>query len=267
MTQKIGFIGAGNMASAIIEAILKKNIANASDMTVCDISEEKCSKFKDMGLNIAKDINELALTSDIIFLAVKPQDYEKILNDLKKNVNEEKILVSIAAGISTSYIKEKIGFDCKVVRAMPNTPLLLSQGATALCHCVPITDDEFNTVKAIFEAGGVAVVLPESKMNAVISVNGSSPAYVYLIAKAVIDGAVKQGIDEETAKLLFCQSLIGSAEMILKSGKSPEELIKMVASPGGTTLKALEALYEHNVEAAIIDAMERCTKRAQELGK
>jgi pyrroline-5-carboxylate reductase len=265
--KKIGFVGAGNMASAIIEAILKKNIATASNITICDISEEKCMKFKAMGLNIAVDINDLGLKSDIIFLAVKPQDYEKILKGIKTSIDESKILVSIAAGISTSYIKEVIGFDCKVIRAMPNTPLMLNQGATALCCPKPVTDEEFNVVKAIFEAGGVAVVLPEEKMNAVISVNGSSPAYVYLFAKAVIDGAEKQGIDAETAKILFAQTLIGSAEMIIKSGKTPEELIKMVASPGGTTLKALEALYEHNVEEAIIDAMERCTKRALEIGK
>jgi pyrroline-5-carboxylate reductase len=264
---KIGFIGAGNMASAIIGAILKKKIAIASDITICDISNEKCLKFKVMGLNIAKNINDLANNSDIIFLAVKPQDYEKILYDLKTSVDKNKVLVSIAAGISTGYIKKIIGFDCKVVRAMPNTPLLLNQGATALCCPEPVTVDEFNSVKAIFEAGGVAVVLPESKMNAVISVNGSSPAYVYLFAKAIIDGAVQQGINEETAKVLFCQTLIGSAEMIMKSGNSLEELIKMVSSKGGTTLKALEALYEHNVEGAIIDAMERCTQRALEIGK
>jgi pyrroline-5-carboxylate reductase len=267
MTKKIGFIGAGNMAGAIIGAILKKNIVKSSDVSVCDLNEEKCLRFKDMGLTIAKDIKELANLSDIIFLAVKPQDYEKILSELKTSINENHILVSIAAGISTSFIKEIVGFNCKVVRAMPNTPLLLGEGATALCNCEPLTEDEFNCVKAIFEAGGVAVVLPEDKMNSIIAVNGSSPAYVYLFAKAVIAGAVEQGIDEETAKILFCKTLIGSAEMMIKSGKSPDELIKMVSSPGGTTLKALEALYEHKVESAIIDAMERCTKRAKEIGK
>ena len=267
MTKKIGFIGAGNMAGAIIGAILKKNIAIPADLYICNRSKEKCLRFKDMGLNIVNDIEELVTLSDIIFLAVKPQDYEKVLIELKTSLNNNKILVSFAAGISTNYIKEIVGFNCKVVRAMPNTPILLGEGATALCNCDPLTGDEFNSVKAIFEAGGVAVVLPEDKMNAIIAVNGSSPAYVYLFAKAVIDGAVEQGIDKETAKILFCKTLIGSAEMLTKSGKSPEELITMVASPGGTTLKALEALYEHKVETAIIDAMERCTKRAEEIGK
>lgn len=266
VADKICFIGAGNMAGAIIEGILSKKVCEASDIGVIDISREKCKKFAKRGINVYDTYEAAAKNSDIIFLSVKPQNYDEVLDALR-GYTDGKIIVSIAAGISTKFIKSKLGKDSLVVRAMPNTPLLLGCGATALCHVAPVTDQQFDKVKRIFEAGGSVDILPEDKMNAVISVNSSSPAYVYLFAKAVIDGAVKQGIDYDTAKGLIAKTLEGSAKMIMSSGYSPDELIKMVSSPGGTTLKALEALYEHDFEGAIIDAMQRCTKRAEELGK
>lgn len=266
LTDKIGFIGAGNMAGAIIEGILSQNVADAASLGIIDISSEKCARFKERGVNIFDTYEAIAKFSDIIFLAVKPQNYDEVLTSLRGFTNG-KIIVSIAAGISTGYIKTRLGDNTSVVRAMPNTPLLRGCGATALCHVPPVTDGQFLKVKQIFEAGGSVDVLPEDKMNAVISVNSSSPAYVYLFAKAVINGAVKQGIDAATATGLIVKTLEGSAKMIKSSGYTPDELIKMVSSPGGTTLKALEALYEHDFEGAVIDAMERCTKRAEELGK
>lgn len=266
MSDKIGFIGAGNMAGAIIEGILNQGVAREQDLAVIDISSEKCADFKKRGLNIFNSFNSLAEFCDVIFLSVKPQNYEEVLSELK-GYTDGRIIVSIAAGISTGYVKSRLGENSKVVRAMPNTPLLMGCGATALCHVDPVTDAEFEKVKKIFEAGGSVSVLPEDKMNAIISVNGSSPAYVYLFAKAVINGAVAQGIDAETATALIAKTLEGSAKMITQSGRNVDELIKMVSSKGGTTLMALEALYEHNFEGALIDAMERCTKRAEELGK
>lgn len=267
MGKKIGFIGAGNMAGAIIEGILRNNVAQPSELTVCDRTPEKCGRFRDRGVAAAASISDLAKASQIIFIAVKPQDYETALADLKGAMDPSKLIVTIAAGISTAYIKERIGFACKVVRAMPNTPLLLGEGATALCSAEPVSPAEFNEIKRIFEAGGMVSVLPEEKMNAVISVNSTSPAYVYLLAKSVVDGAVEQGIDAKTALELFSKTLTGSARMLMESGKTPDELVKMVASPGGTTLKALEALEEHGFENAVRDAMLRCTHRAEELGR
>lgn len=266
MTHDIGFIGGGNMAGAIIEGIVRNKVYAPDKVAVYDINPDKCARFEKLGVQIENSIKSLALCSDIIVMAVKPQNYDEVLAELNGNVNG-KIVVTIAAGISTQYVGTKAGGGCQVVRAMPNTPLLLGEGATALCRGNDVTDTNFEKIKTIFEAGGIVCVLPEDKMNAVISVNSTSPAYVYLFAKAVIDGGKKQGIDEETSKELFAKTLIGSAKMIMESGRTPDELIKMVASPGGTTLKALEALYEHNVEDAIVDAMLRCTKRAEELGK
>jgi pyrroline-5-carboxylate reductase len=266
LADKIGFIGAGNMAGAIIEGILNQKVTSAENLGVIDICEEKCERFKKRGINVFKKYSEICDFCDIIFLAVKPQNYEEVLAELKGYTNG-KIIVSIAAGISTGYIKQRLGSESLVVRVMPNTPLLLGCGATAMCHVAPVSDEQFEKVKNIFMAGGSVDVLPEDKMNAVISVNSSSPAYVYLFAKAVIDGAVKQGIDAKTAEALVAKTLEGSAKMLQSSGHTPDELIKMVSSPGGTTIAALEGLYAHNFEDAIIDAMERCTKRAEELGR
>ena len=268
LRKKIGFIGAGNMAGAIIDGILQKNIAVPSQLTVCNKqSEERRHKFSDKGINVAKTISEVAKSCEIVFLAVKPQDFETVLAELKSSIRPECVIVSIAAGISIGYIKKMLGFNCKTVRAMPNTPLMLGEGATALSFEEPVSRQEFDEIKDIFEADGIVSVLPEEQMNAVISVNSSSPVYVYLLARAVMDGSVQQGIEAHTAKELFCKTLIGSAKMIMESGKSPDELVKMVASPGGTTLAALKALNSHHFEEAVREAMQCCTRRAEELGR
>lgn len=266
MSDKICFIGAGNMANAIINGIIAQKVAKPAEIGVLDVNRKKCEQFAKLGVNVFDSCESAAKNSDIIFLSVKPQNYDEVLNSLK-GLTDGKIIVSIAAGISTDFIKSRLGKNSLVVRAMPNTPLLLGCGATALCHVSPVSDEQFEKIKLIFESGGSVEVLPEDKMNAVISVNSSSPAYVYLFAKAVIEGAAEQGIDTETAKRLIAKTLEGSAKMIVMSGYTPDELISMVSSPGGTTLKALEALYDHNFENAIIDAMRRCTDRAEELGK
>lgn len=255
------------MAGAIIDCLCMKNVVNPSDLWIFDIDTEKCIAFSKRGVNSAKTIFDIALISDVIFLCVKPQNFDEVLSQIKDHIKSNTIIVSIAAGISTQYIKNIIGQDAKVIRTMPNTPLMLGVGAVAMSRCEPVTFDEFNLVKGYFEATGIVEVVPEDKMNAIISVNGSSPAYIYLFAKAIIKGAEKQGIDGELARNLFSQTLIGSAKMITDSGKSTDELIKMVSSPGGTTLKALETLYNNQFEQIIIDAMLNCTKRAEELGK
>ena len=160
-----------------------------------------------------------------------------------------------------------LGTPCPVVRAMPNTPLLLGKGATALCKASNVTDQVFHMVLDIFAASGDVAVLTEDKMNTVIAVNGSSPAYIYLFAKAIVDWAAAQNIENKTALELICKTLEGSAEMLRSSGNTPDELIKMVSSPGGTTLKAMEALKKHGFYEGLWDAMDQCTKRAEELGR
>lgn len=266
MKERVGFIGAGNMATAIVDGMLRAGMAAPPQIVVCDKSEEKCALMRQKGCTVAGDAAETVRSCNLVFLAVKPQNYEEVLRSVQAAVTSDTLFVSIAAGISTAYV-ERLSGCRKVVRVMPNTPLLLGMGATAICRGAKVSETEFDRVKSIFEASGVVKVLPEDQMNAVISVNGSSPAYVYLLAKALIDGAEQQGIDRETALCLVAGTLSGSAKMLLESGHSPDELIKMVSSPGGTTLEALKVLYDRGFENALIDAMQACTRRAEELGR
>ncbi|QEY34072.1 pyrroline-5-carboxylate reductase [Caproiciproducens galactitolivorans] len=264
----LGFIGAGNMAGAIINGIVGTKTFPAQKIYVYDINTEKSEALKKKaGIQSVPSLDELVKNCSILFLAVKPQNFSEVLADLKPFVNDRILFVSIAAGISTSYITRELGCNCPVIRTMPNTPLLVGKGATAMCKTANVADEDFQLVQSLFAACGTVTVLDEKQMNAVISVNSSSPAYVYLFAKAMMDSAVKQGIDAATALELICQTFEGSAEMLRQPGLTPESLIKMVSSPGGTTLKALDVFYAHHFEGIVDEAMKACTKRAEELGK
>lgn len=263
----VGFIGAGNMAGAIIRNIVKLNTITEKNVHIFDVNWEKCEELHKIGVKVCTSIENLASCSDIIFLSVKPQNFPDILDLLKGNITEKKIFVSIAAGISIQYIQKALCCNCPVIRTMPNTPLLLAKGATAICRSYNVSDSSFELVKSFFEACGTVTILEENKMNAIISVNGSSPAYIYLFAKAIIDSAVKQGISQNVALELVCQTLEGSAAMLRQPNTTPEELIRMVSSPGGTTLQALDVLYKYHFEEIIDEAMLACTKRAEELGQ
>ena len=265
--KKIGFIGAGNMAGAIINGVIITGTYAAENLFVYDVFPEKLQSFEQKGVHSFPDAASLVDGCDVIFLSVKPQNFADVLESVKNSVSPEKLFVTIAAGISTSYIQHAVDCSCPVIRVMPNTPLLLGKGATAMCRSKEVTDEQFALIQGFFASCGTVAVLDESQLNAVISVNGSSPAYVYLFAKAMVDSAEKQGIDRSVALDLVCQTLIGSAAMLSQPDTDPEELIRMVSSPGGTTLKALDVLYENRFEAIIDEAMQACTKRAEELGK
>lgn len=264
MAKKTGFIGAGNMATAIINGMLKSGAA-AEDIVVFDVDAEKCAAIAQKGVAAAETGADVIKLCDYIVLAVKPQQLPTVFEEIKTACDESKVIVSIAAGISTDYIRKNIGASCPCVRVMPNTPLLLGCGATALCATPDVSDEDFAFVKSLFENSGIAVVIDEDKMNAVISVNGSSPAYFYLFAKAMQEYAVEQGIDADTAMRLICATMKGSAEMLMNSGDDAQTLIKKVSSPGGTTLEALGVFYEREAEQTVKDAMAACTRRAVEL--
>lgn len=265
--KKIGFIGAGNMATAIINGILKNKAKSADKINVFDLDKAKLASMDEKGINCVQSGKELVLQSDIIVLAVKPQNYDDVLNEIKESVNENKVFVTIAAGISIDYVQSRLNKHCPMVRVMPNTPLLLGKGATAMCRSDNISDEDFDEVYNMFALSGTVAILPESQMNEIIAVNGSSPAYIYLFAKSMVDYAVSVGIDRDTALSLVCKTFEGSAEMLRSSGDTPEKLIEKVSSKGGTTIEAMKVLNEREVPKAIFDAMAACTKRAEELGK
>jgi pyrroline-5-carboxylate reductase len=265
--KKIGFIGAGNMATAIIKGLMAQNDGKADFINVYDLSAEKCEIIKAFGTNICTSSADVVKISDIIVLAVKPQNYPEVLAELKPVVDISKTFVSIAAGISISYVQSGLDCKCPVVRVMPNTPLLLKKGASALCPSDNISEEDKETVYKMFSGSGVCEYITEEHMNEIISVNGSSPAYIYLFAKAMADYAQSCGIDYDKAMNLVCATLEGSAAMLRESGDSADVLIDKVSSKGGTTIAALDKLREHDFYEAVQDAMKACTNRAEELGK
>ncbi len=264
--KKIGFIGAGNMATAIINGILLNKTADAENIFIYDLDTNKMQLMSDKGINTVNKSVEVVEKSDIIILAVKPQNYEEVLLSIKSGATEKKVFVSIAAGISTDYVKSVLEVNCPMVRVMPNTPLLLGKGATAMSRS-NISDEDFEYVYKIFATSGIVEELPESQMNSVIAVNGSSPAYIYLFAKAMVDYAKEVGIDSDKALRLAAKTLEGSAEMLINSGDTPDILIKKVSSPGGTTIAALNTMSDMKFYEAVLEGMRSCTKRAEELGK
>lgn len=264
--KKIGFIGAGNMATAIIKGIIAQNY-NADNISVFDPDKSKCEKMSIMGVSVKENGTAVMKSSDIIVLAVKPQNYSEVLQGLKTDVTSDKTFVSIAAGISISFVQNSLGCKCAVMRVMPNTPLLLKKGASALCPSDNMTDENKTVIYNMFAGSGVCEYMTEEHMNEIISVNGSSPAYIYLFAKAMADYAKSKGIDYDKAMNLICATLEGSAAMLKESGDSADVLIEKVSSKGGTTIAALDKLKEHGFYEAVQDAMEACTKRAEELGK
>ena len=263
----VGFIGAGNMGFAIMKGIAGSALAKETQLFAFDPDTSKTGRLAEIGVTACASGMEVMRACKFVFLAVKPQMFDDVLAQIAEGVTEDTVIVSIAAGITAEYIRSKTIPNAKVILVMPNTPLLLGVGASALAQCAPTSDAEFATVRSYFDACGISAALQEDKMKEIIAINGSSPAFIYLFAKAFVDYAAKEGIAKETALPLFAQSLIGSAKMLTDSGYSIEELLKMVSSPGGTTLAGLDELYKGELEKTVDKCCEACTRRAYELSK
>lgn len=268
MQCKISFIGAGNMAGAIINGIIHANLLEPAQIGVFDINETQLVNYKNCGFATFFSIAELLENSEYVVLAVKPQAFQDVLEEISHaEYAENTVIVSIAAGVSIEYIKRQLGEQTRVIRVMPNTPLIIGSGSTALAREQPVSDEQFAFVRNVFSGAGMTAEIHSEQMNAVIPLNGSSPAYIYLFAKIFVEQAVKAGFDAETANQLFCNTLIGSARMMLESGKSYQQLIDMVTSPKGTTFEGLAALEQNHFETALIDCFNATVRRAQELGQ
>ncbi len=259
----LGFLGAGNMGSAIMKGLYSAK----SDISVSafDKDTEKLITLREYGVTPAADENDLVRNNDYILLAVKPQVLSDVLDTIKEDVTENKVIISICAGISEDFIRSHTIENAKVILVMPNTPMMLGLGASAISKAENVTDEEFAVAKSVIESCGIAVEVPINKMKEVIAINGSSPAFIYLFAKGFVDYAEKVGIDKDNALKLFAQSLVGSAKMLTDSGMTVDALIKQVSSPGGTTIAGLDKLYEGNLTSVVDNCCEACTKRAYEL--
>lgn len=267
--QKIGFIGIGNMASAIIDGILKSNQIPADNIFMYNPHPEKMTRFVNAGCIAFASSLEVLEACGTVFICVKPQVFPAVLCELKPALNksdpDDVLFVSIAAGITFKNLQDALYPEMKFIRAMPNTPLLLGVGATALSRTDNVSDVDFERIANIFAYCGVVKEIPESQIDAVMSVSGSSPAYLYRLAKITCDYAMQRGMERQVALELFCQTLKGSAEMLLQTGKEPEALIDMVTSKGGTTFQLLGVLNNYNFDDVMVEAFEACEHRAREL--
>ncbi len=266
MSIKLGFIGTGNMGSALIKGITTSGLLKADDIYITDIAVEKATQLcKDTGVGFLKSNSEVVEKSDIIILAVKPNIVDIALSDCKEKFDSNKILVSVAAGVPIKKYKDIIGEDKKIIRVMPNTPALVGEGMTLLSQCSKITDDELKTVRDLFDCVGKTEILGEDLMSEVIALTSSSPAYIFILIEAMSDGAVLAGIPRPLSYKLAAQAVMGSAKMVLETGKHPGELKDMVCSPAGTTIAAVASLEKDAFRSTVIEAMDACTKRAKEL--
>ena len=265
---KLCFIGYGNMAAAIAGGILAKGLYLPGEIAIFDPSEQRKMLARDLGLSIISDIKNEIDDVDTIILSVKPKTFPDIMRLLSGVTLSGKTIISIAAGITLDYMETHLGKSTALVRAMPNTPLLLGKGTTALCRNEHVNDEAFALAQDIFASAGTVYLLPETAMNHVINLNGSSPAYLYLFAQTVADFAAEQGsIPYDTALNMFCDTMCGAAAMLRESGQAPEDLIRMVSSPGGTTIAALKAFDEGGFTTAITAGLSAAVRRAEEMGR
>ena len=257
----IGFIGAGNMGSAMIGGILSSSLATSSQMIASAHSSDTLEKIKNkFSIETTLSNETVAERSNILFLAVKPNKFSEVIPQISGHIKNSCLVVSIAAGQPIAAIEEAFGKEIKLVRAMPNTPALVGEAMSALCPNKNVTEEELKEMLDIFSCFGKAEVVPESLIDAVVGVSGSSPAYVYLFIEAMADAAVREGIPRKKAYKFAAQAVLGSAKMVLETGMHPGELKDMVCSPAGTTIEAVRVLEEKGLRSAVMEAMKECTK-------
>ena len=266
--KKIAFLGAGNMAEALVKGLLRAGIAAQSDV-ICaeprlDRREELAKRY---GVTALASNLEAAEQADVVVLSVKPQTMDDLLEEIAPAIDHRKLVISIAAGISIHAIARKLGAGVRIVRTMPNTPALVGAGATALARGAHATDADLGEAKRLFEAVGIAHVVDEHLLDAVTGLSGSGPAFVFLAIEALADGGVKVGLARPVAMALAAQTVMGAAKLVLETGEHPGRLKDQVTSPGGTAIAGVHALEEGGLRAALIAAVDAATRRSRELGE
>ncbi len=263
MKKTIGVFGAGNMGFAIIQGLLKKGWKESVFFT--DVSKERCQWiWEKTGVREEGDPIALIQKADILVFAIKPQFYQETLKNLKTYIKENQIIITIAPGISISMVQDWIGSSTRVVRAMPNTPALIGEGMTAICFSESqYTQEERLDIYSLFESLGKVESVKEEFMDAVVSISGSAPAYVYMMIEAMADAGVLQGLPRDSAYHLAAQTVLGSAKMVLETKQHPGILKDQVCSPGGTTIEAVRILEEKGFRSALIEAMQGCYKKTK----
>lgn len=266
MLKKIGFIGCGNMGSAMVGGLVNSGFSSPSNIIVSTRTEESAKLIQEKyNVNVTTNNEEVVKNSDVIFLAVKPNMYAKVIGELRKDLLQEKLIITIAAGITISDMEALISDKARIIRTMPNTPALVGEGMSAICPNNNVLDEELNLVIDMYNSFGECVELEEKDFHGFIALCGSSPAYVFIFIEAMADAAVKLGIPRKKAYRMAAQSVLGSAKMVLDTEQHPGELKDMVCSPSGTTIDAVVELEKQGFRNSIIEAMIKCADKSKSM--
>ena len=264
--KKVVFIGSGNMAEAIISGFVKYDIINRNNIFCNDISAERLQVMSQKyAVNITQDKSEALNKADIVFLTIKPQHFKGVLEEYGKQIGKAKMIVTIAAGITTEFVEKYLSKKSVVIRVMPNTPALGGKGAMAVCGGTNATKENINDIADLFSVIGRVVLVEENLINAITAVSGSGPAYVFYFSEIMRQAAEHLGIPSDMAKELVYQTIFGSGKMLIESGLEDTVLRKNVTCPGGTTEKAMEEFINSDFKQIVFSAIEKAKQRAEEL--
>ncbi|PZR13984.1 MAG: pyrroline-5-carboxylate reductase [Archangium gephyra] len=265
--RRIAFLGAGNMANAIIRGLLRAGLAKEKITATVRREEKKQELEATHGIRATFDNVAAAKDADVIVLCVKPQALDKLLTQIAPSIDRSKLVISVAAGVPIAAIERRLGAGARIVRSMPNTPSLVGAGATAVSAGEHATQEDLQLATAMFESVGLTTVVDEYLLDAVTGLSGSGPAYIFLIIEALSDAGVKVGLSRHQALKLAAQTVLGSAKLLLETNSHPGQLKDQVTSPGGTAIAGLHTLEAGGLRTTLIDAVEAATNRARQLGE
>lgn len=264
--RKIGCLGGGAMGEAIVAGLLREGLVDAANVIVSDVDRSRLDYLnKKLGISTSVDNTAVVTAADVVIMAVKPHVMVSLLKEVAPAARREQTFISIAAGITIEQLQYYFDQSVPVIRAIPNTPCLVGEGATALSAGKHANESNIEIARAVFAAVGKVVEVPEAFLDAVTGLSGSGPAYMYIIIEALTDGAVRLGLPRETARMLAAQTMLGAAKMVLDTGEHPSKLKDMVTTPGGTTMAGLFALEDGGVRALMMQAVAAATRRSREL--
>ncbi|NLY45917.1 MAG: pyrroline-5-carboxylate reductase [Tissierella sp.] len=268
MQKRIGFIGCGNMAQAMISSLIKSGKVSAENIIASNRTLPLGESTMDgLNINLTNDNIEVASKSDYIILSVKPQTYEFVLSQIKDHVKKDGVVIGIGAGISSNFLENNLNDGAKYLKAMPNTPAMVGEGVTAISPGNRFSEEELEDIIDIFNSFGRVEVIDEKLMDGFTAVSGSSPAYIYMLIEAMGDAAVLEGLPRDQAYSMAAQAVLGSAKMVLETGIHPGKLKDNVCSPGGATIEAVASLEKNGFRSSIMEAMKACADKSRQMSK
>lgn len=264
----VAFLGAGNMAEALLKGLLRAKVAEPGEILCTDRRGDRLAELAARyGVRTNTDNRSAVIEASIVVLSVKPQVMNRLLREVGPTLDASKLVVSIAAGVPIAAIERKVGHGVRIIRTMPNTPALVGESATAISPGEHASEDDVRAAKSLFDAVGKTCIVDESLLDAVTGLSGSGPAYVFLVVEALADAGVKVGLDRRTAQDLAVQTVLGSAKLLIETGEHPGRLKDQVTSPGGTAIAGLHTLEAGGLRTTLMDAVEAATQRSHELGR